>query len=312
MPSHQAFSDVVKNCPISRKEIKKLANRHIKKKFPYALDFIKSLSYKGHNYWFYNYLMEGHKKDGSYVAIRQQIYVVQTPDGKSHYEWSSIPYNAIINPEEVAIKDESDRVEKSYIMNPLQAVKATKKTGKEPFVFDGNELPLNVLSFWQWSSSELLGNALRGVLAEFIVASTIDVLEQPREEWDAYDLITKSGLKIEIKSSAYLQSWNQTELSKIIFGIQPTVLWDENNKRSEEAKRQADVYVFCVLAHKDKGTVNPLDLSQWDFYVLDTKVLNDKVPKQKTITLSSLLKLNPSQIKYNGLTSEINKSEEGL
>ena len=34
-------------------------------------------------------------------------------------------------------------------MNPLQAVKTTKKTGKEPFVFDGNELPLNVLSFWQ-------------------------------------------------------------------------------------------------------------------------------------------------------------------
>ena len=197
-------------------------------------------------------------------------------------------------------------------MNPLQAVKTTKKTGKEPFVFNGNEVPLNVLSFWQWSSSELLGNALRGVLAEFIVASTIDVLEQPREEWDAYDLITKSGLKIEIKSSAYLQSWNQIELSKIIFGIQPTVLWDENNKRSKDAKRQADVYVFCVLAHKDKGTVNPLDLSQWDFYVLDTKVLNDKVPKQKTITLSSLLKLNPNQIKYNGLTSEINKSEEGL
>ena len=127
MSSHQAFSDVVKNCPISRKEIKKLANRHIKKKFPYTLDFIKSLSYKDHNYWFYNYLMEGHKKDGSYVAIRQQIYVVQTPDGNAHYECLSIPYNATINPEEVAMKDENDRVKKSYIMNPLQAV----KTGKE-------------------------------------------------------------------------------------------------------------------------------------------------------------------------------------
>jgi len=67
--------------------------------------------------------------------------------------------------------------------------------------------------------------------------------------------------------------------------------------------------VFCVLAHKDKSTVNPLDLSQWEFYVLDTKVLNDKVPKQKTIALSSLLKLNPSQIKYDGLTSEINKRQ---
>ena len=301
------FTKLSINCPISRKEIKKLANRHIKKKFPYALDFIKSLSYKDHNYWFYDYLMEGHKKDGSYVAIRQQIYVVQMPDGEVHYECSSIPYNATINPEEIAIKDENDRVKKSLEINPLQAVKTTKKTGEEPFVFNGSEVPLNVLSFWQWSSSELLGNALRGVLAEFIVASTIDVLESPREEWDAYDLITKSGLKIEIKSSAYLQSWNQTRLSKIIFGIQPTVLWDENNKRSKEAKRQADIYVFCVLAHKDKSTVNPLDLSQWDFYALDTSVLNDKVPNQKTITLSSLLRLNPSQIKYDGLANEINK-----
>jgi len=31
--------------------------------------------------------------------------------------------------------------------------------------------------------------------------------------------------------------------------------------------------------------------------------------KQKTIALSSLLKLNPSQIKYDGLTSEINKRQ---
>ena len=96
-------------CPISRKEIRSLANRHIKKKFPYTLDFIKSLSYKDHNYWFYNYLMEGHKKDGSYVYIRQQIYIVQTPDGKSHYEWSSIPYDATINPKEIAIEDELKR-----------------------------------------------------------------------------------------------------------------------------------------------------------------------------------------------------------
>ena len=120
-----------------------------------------------------------------------------------------------------------------------------------------------------------------------------------------YLLDEKSLLKA--LSAAYLQSWNQTGLSKIIFGIQPTVIWDENNKRGKEAKRQADIYVLCVLTHKDKSTVNPLDLSQWDFYVLDTDVLNDKVPKQKTITLSSLLRLNPSQIKYDELANEIYK-----
>lgn len=176
------------------------------------------------------------------------------------------------------------------------------KTGKEPFIFNGDNLPINVFSFWQWSSSELLGNALRGVLAEFIVASTIDALDSPREEWDAYDLITKGGLKIEIKSSAYLQSWGQKELSKISFGIQPTKIWEEFDKRSAEAKRQADVYVFCLLAHQDKATVNPLDLSQWEFYVLDTTVLNDKVPLQKTIALSSLLKLNPVKASYDELS----------
>ena len=185
--------------------------------------------------------------------------------------------------------------------NNLQAVEAIMKTGKEPFVFNGEELPVNVLSFWRWSTSELLGNALRGILAEFIVASAIDALDSPREEWDAYDLISKDGLKIEVKSSAYLQSWEQNKLSNISFGIQPTVLWDADNKRSKEARRQADVYVFCVLAHKDQVTVNPLNLSQWEFYVLDTKVLNDNIPLQKTITLSSLLKLNPVRVSYSEL-----------
>jgi len=184
----------------------------------------------------------------------------------------------------------------------LKAVNTIMKTGKEPFLFNGNELPINVLSFWQWSTSELLGNALRGILAEFIVASTIDVLDSPREEWDAYDLMTKNRLKIEVKSSAYLQSWKQDKLSRISFGIQPTTVWDENNKRSTASKRQADLYVFCLLAHKDQSSVNPLDLSQWEFYVLDTKVLNDKVPLQKTITLSSLLGLKPAKAKYDELS----------
>ena len=190
----------------------------------------------------------------------------------------------------------------------LNAIKTEKKTGQESFTFNGKSLPENTLSFWQWSSSELLGNALRGVLAEFIVASAIDVLEKPREEWNAYDLVTKQGLKIEIKSSSYLQSWRQDRLSNIIFGIKPTLVWEDMNKRSQKPQRQADIYVFCVLSHKDKDTVNPLNLDQWDFYILGTEILNTKIPKQKTITLSSLLKLEPVKTKYDGLKNEIRKS----
>jgi len=190
--------------------------------------------------------------------------------------------------------------------NSLSAIHTTKKSGEEKFYFNDKKLPIDVLSFWQWSSSELLGNALRGVLAEFIVASTIDVLDNPREEWDAYDLQTKNGLKIEIKSSAYLQSWEQKKLSNISFGIQPT---GDSQSNSTIKTRKSDIYIFCVLAHTDKESVNPLDLSQWDFYLLDTNILNMKVPTQKTISLSSLLSLKPTHVKYDKLKEEIVKYE---
>ncbi len=191
---------------------------------------------------------------------------------------------------------------------PLSAIQTVRKTGKETFTSRGKALPINILSFWQWSSSELLGNALRGVLAEFIVASALHITKNLREEWDAYDLITTSGLKIEIKSSAYLQSWEQDRLSKIVFGIQTTKVWKKNNKRSKRAARQADIYIFCVLSHQCKSTVNPLNLDQWDFYILDTKVLNELLPTQKSITLSSLLKLKPKHVKYNQLNAVISHS----
>lgn len=53
--------------------------------------------------------------------------------------------------------------------------------------------------------------------------------------------------------------------------------------------RQADVYVFCVENCKDQEVVNPLDLSQWDFYPVSTEVLNATVRKQKTIGLNALI-----------------------
>jgi hypothetical protein len=191
----------------------------------------------------------------------------------------------------------------------LPAIQTTIKTGQEQFTYNNEKLPLNVLSFWQWSSSELLGNALRGVLAEFIIASAIDTLNSPREEWDTYDLETKNGLKIEVKSSSYLQSWKQTEFSKIMFGIKAT---GETQSVNPERSRKSDIYIFCVLAHQDKNNVDPLNLSQWDFYILATKILNEKVKAQKSITLSSLLKLNPIKIKYDCLKTEIERIEKAI
>lgn len=180
----------------------------------------------------------------------------------------------------------------------IPAIETTQKLGTEKFTFDNNELEFNILNYWQWSASDLITNRQRGILAEFLIASALDLTEQPREEWDAYDLVTSDGLKIEVKSASYIQSWEQEEYSKISFGIQPTVKW-EGNKRSTEKMRQSDVYIFCLLKHKDYETVNPMNLNQWKFYILETNVLNNSVGNQKSITLSTLMRLNPNIVLYD-------------
>ncbi|HIP07859.1 MAG TPA: hypothetical protein EYG66_08375, partial [Mariprofundaceae bacterium] len=187
----------------------------------------------------------------------------------------------------------------------IGAVQTILKSGNEPFHLNGTKINQNLLSFWQWSNSEILGNTLRGVLAEYIVSIDIKCPYEVREEWDAFDLVTPEGVKVEVKSSSYIQSWKQSKFSNISFGIQPTIVWDENNNRSSKAKRQSEVYVFCLLAHKEQSTIDPLNLEQWEFYVLSTNSLNEKVGNQKTITLSSLLKLNPKKCSFGEINNAI-------
>jgi hypothetical protein len=68
---------------------------------------------------------------------------------------------------------------------------------------------------------------------------------------------------------------------------------------------------LCIITQR-KNSIDPLNLSQWDFYILATKILDEKVKTQKSITLSSLLKLNPIKIKYDCLKSEIEKIEKAI
>jgi hypothetical protein len=130
-------------------------------------------------------------------------------------------------------------------MIDLEAIKIDIKTGEESFSFSNSNLDFKLIDFWSWSQSDLLNNSLRGVLAEFIVKTALDINNNYRLEWDAFDLITDGDIKIEVKSSAYLQSWKQKGLSKISFDIAPKRGWTaETNEYSASATRGADYYVF--------------------------------------------------------------------
>jgi hypothetical protein len=193
-------------------------------------------------------------------------------------------------------------------MEGYPALKPTKKTGAEALHLNSQPLPYTLGDFWRWSASDLVSNATRGVLAEFIVASALGLAGGIRTEWDACDLVTPTGLKIEVKSASYLQSWFHKKPSIIEFTIGPTRGWDaRTNVSSSESKRQADVYVFSLLAHRDKDTLDPLNVAQWEFYILGSSVLNAKVPTQKKIRLASLLRLGARQITYGALSSSLHE-----
>jgi hypothetical protein len=55
--------------------------------------------------------------------------------------------------------------------------------------------------------------------------------------------------------------------------------------------RQADPYVFALLAHLDKATLDPLNVAQWRFYVVAPPVLANRTGSQHSITLGCLEKL---------------------
>ena len=193
---------------------------------------------------------------------------------------------------------------------PLSRIHVEPKSGSEPIHTEGQPTGRTLLDFWQWSASDLVSNATRGVLAEFLVAMALGVPpDQPREEWAAWDLTTPEGIKVEVKSAAYVQSWSQKELSKITFNTPKTRAWVvESNQQSREIRRQADVYVLCLLAHKDKTTINPLDLSQWEFFVLPTSVLDERTRSQHSITLPSLLRLHGPGIFHTGLRAAVSRA----
>ena len=182
------------------------------------------------------------------------------------------------------------------------AIHVKQLTGSEP-ILDDNGMPVaTTLDFWRWAYSDLLGNTERGAVAEYLVASALGISREDRISWNSYDLLSKEGIKVEVKASAYIQTWGQERLSDIRFGIQPTFAWNaDTNVYDTEMLRQSDIYVFCVLKHTDQETIDPLDARQWDFYPLRTCVLNEKVGNQKGISLSKVQKLGAQKTTYSEL-----------
>lgn len=185
-------------------------------------------------------------------------------------------------------------------MSTLGRIPPKRRSGTERFRSGTEPYAATLTAFWAWSVSDLVSNATRGRLAEFIVAQALGIAtDGVRDECAAFDLETSDHLRVEVKSAAFVQSWHQERLSAVSFSVKARRAWDpDTNKLAKTASRQADVYVFALVVHKDKATIDPVDLDQWRFYVLPTKLLNERKRSQESIMLKSLDRLTGGPVTF--------------
>ena len=183
-------------------------------------------------------------------------------------------------------------------------------TGDELFTFYGMPINKSFLDFAMWYVSDILNSGNRGAMMEYVVACALDIeFDEARTDNQSWDLKYRETY-IEIKSSAYLQAWNQTSPANISFSIRPTKEkneWDkiENESEEHQLKRHSALYVFCLYKYRDKQTANPMILDHWEFYIVPTKTLDENFGNQKSITLKKLQSLNPIKCEYDGIKDAV-------
>jgi len=182
---------------------------------------------------------------------------------------------------------DDDRTPTPGLKYPQISIKRRK--GDEQFL-DGEHKPIStVLKFWQWAYSGLSDNITRGVLAEFFVANAVGAARGVRDPWATYDIQDPRGFGIEVKSSAYLQTWAHDELSKITFSCRTTHAFDPaTNELAIESRHHADVYVFALQTCQVQEDLDTLDVAQWEFYVVPTSWLDEPEGGRHSISLGTL------------------------
>ena len=132
--------------------------------------------------------------------------------------------------------------------------------------------------------------------------------------WTLWDT-TYRNKRIEVKATAYYHLWNANgNISKQrSFGITMAHgSYDVEKSGNKDFCRQNDVYVFCLNTGITKETSNPLNLNNWEFYIVPTAVINKKCGNNKTISLGRIKSLGFSAKRYDEIKTVIDKMIDAM
>jgi hypothetical protein len=180
--------------------------------------------------------------------------------------------------------------------------------------YDGSEpvdgLPgLKLVDYWGWAYSDVLENVQRGIFAEFLVAAALGISDVDRVGWNGYDL-DYGGYKLEVKSSAYLQSWRQKQHTKISIEIGPRKQWVEGRAVYEDARYVADCYIFALFGDRHGPSANVIDATHWEFFVVPIQSLIEHVGTAKSVSERRLHQITDS-VRISVLRDRIDRTRAG-
>ena len=170
-------------------------------------------------------------------------------------------------------------------------------TGNEKFIYNEQELDFGILDFWKYKYSNIWN--IQEYVAEFLIEKALGLEEsQNTESWTLYD-INYRNKRIEIKETSYYHPWNENGKisNQRVFGITMANSNYEDQENENKFERQNDIYVFCLNTGKTKEEANPMDINNWEFYIVPTSTINELCGKNKTISLNKVKNI-AEQVNY--------------
>ena len=179
-------------------------------------------------------------------------------------------------------------------------------TGKEQFLHHDNELGFDMTDFWRFHYSNIY--SLHGEIAEFVVAKALGIEEaQNSAYWTLWDISYRNA-RIEVKATAYFHLWNtdgKISQQRTFSIAAANGSYDPQKSGNSDFCRQNDLYVFCLNTGETKESSYPLDMGNWEFYVVPTAFLNEHCADNKTISLGRIRSFGFAPLSYSELKPEI-------
>ena len=177
--------------------------------------------------------------------------------------------------------------------------------GNEKFKIHNKKTDMSMLEFWQMKYSNIYD--IQDSIAEYIVAKALGKEKLDNTDyWTLYD-IDYHGVKIEIKETAYYHAFNEAGAKRSqvrTFDIGKR--YSKYKDSASDKERQCDIYVFCLNIGNEKEDSYPLEMDNWEFYVVSRKIIDDNCGDNKTINLNKVRTLT-EVTEYSNLRTKIDQ-----